>query len=154
MKKDGDRVLLLVQKGALVPADEASLERLKEKGFKIGDVLSAQLRKSRNPKFHRLAHAFGQVLAENLDSFSGLDAHACLKKIQWEADIGCDHMSMNVPNVGTVTVRMPRSLGFGSMDEAEFADTYKKMCEYISKTYWHDKSPEEIAVMAELMPNH
>ncbi len=82
--------------GALVPADRYSAEALKARKLGPGDVVFAVLRKPRNPKHHRLAHALGQLLVENLDEFAELDAHSVLKRVQLEADIACDQMAINL----------------------------------------------------------
>ncbi len=62
-----ERFLLRIEKGrGLVPFDEATKDRLNAKGYHMGDVLSATLRKARNPGFHRLVHAFGVLVGHLL----------------------------------------------------------------------------------------
>lgn len=147
-----EKFLLRVQKGALVPDDVATARRLREKGYKVGDVLSAELSKPRNPKFHRMAHAFGELVAENIEGFEGMGQHQVLKRLQLEAGVGCDEILLNVPKVGMVPYRVPQSLSFASMDEAQFKRVYRGLTQHVSDTYWPDLSPEEIEAMAELMP--
>ena len=43
-----ERILLRVERGALVPADAHSQQRLREKGYRVGDVLAAELAKPRS----------------------------------------------------------------------------------------------------------
>lgn len=145
--------LLAVEKGRLVPADPFTAERLRAKGYHVGDVLKATLAKPRNPKFNRLAHAFGKLCADNIERFDGMNAHAVLKAVQYEGDIACERMMVNLKGFGMVEVRMPQSLSFESMDEGAFRETYAAMCGHVSKTYWPDLSPEQIAEMAETMPD-
>lgn len=137
--------------GALVPADRYSVEALKSRKLGPSDVVFATLRKPRNPKFHRLAHALGQLLVENLDEFADLDSHSCLKRIQLEADIACDQMAINFPGLGPCSYRMPRSLSFESLDQTQFEAVYSAMCRHIAARYWRDLTPERVAEMAELM---
>ena len=146
------RLLLTVAKGALVPGDGYTQKRLKERGYRVGDILLADLRKPRHPGFHRLAHRLGQLVAENIEAFEGLDGHAALKRIQIEAGIGCDEIPLRLPVIGQITYRVPRSLSYASMDQAEFEKTIRGMSEYIAREYWPDLTPEQIEQMAEAMP--
>ena len=147
-KRQRDKVLLRVGKGALIPHDGVSAMQLRAKGFKLGDVLAADLSKPRNPAFHRLAHQVGALLAENLEAFEDLDSHGVLKRLQIEGDIACDSIPLNMPGIGPVEYRVPRSLSFASMDEAEFRQTIAAMCRYVSKRYWPSCTPEQIEAMA------
>lgn len=147
-----ERILMRIAKGGLVPADVGSQLQLRARNYKMGDYVTAELRKPRNPGFHRLAHAFGMLVADNIEAFEGMDAHGCLKRLQIEANAGCDEIALNFPGVGPCTYRVPRSLSFESMDEAEFKQVFKAMCEHVSKTYWRDLSADQIADMASCMP--
>lgn len=151
-RKQPERLLLTVAKGALVPGDGYTQKRLKERGYRVGDILLADLRKPRHPGFHRLAHRLGQLVAENIEAFEGLDGHAALKRIQIEAGIGCDEIPLRLPVIGQITYRVPRSLSYASMDQAEFEKTIRGMSEYIAREYWPDLTPEQIEQMAEAMP--
>jgi hypothetical protein len=151
VSKSRETFLLRVEKCALVPNDQHTQERLRAKGYHFGDVLTATLRKPRNPAFHGLAHAFGQIVADNIESFSGMPAHTVLKRLQYEGDISCEHMQMLVHPYGLIDVRLPKSLSFDSMDEGEFYETFRAMCNHVSKTYWPDCSPEQIEEMASAM---
>ena len=145
-----EKFMLRVKKGALVPADGFTEQRLREKHYAIGDVLAATLAKPRNAGFHRLVHQFGALLAENLDEFTNMDAHAVLKRLQLEAAIECDEILLQVQGHKFLH-RQARSLSYGSMDEAQFRGVFSAMCRHVSATYWPDCSPDEIASMAEMM---
>ena len=147
-KRSPETILLRVAKGALVPADDLAAARLRQRGYAIGDTVSAELRQSRNPGFHRLAHALGGLVAANVESFSGLNGHQCLKRLQWESGAGCDEMAVNVPNVGMMNVRIPRSLAFDSMSQEEFYEVYTQLCRQVAK-YWPGLDEHEVQRMAE-----
>lgn len=149
IKRRKPKTLFRVGKGALVPHDAYTVAQLRAKGYHIGDVLAAQLSKARNPRFHRLAHALGELIAANLEPFAGIDAHDVLKRLQIEGNVGCDEVALNFPGVGPCTYRVPRSLSFESMDEGEFKAVIATMCSYVSKTYWPSLSPEKIEAMAD-----
>ena len=148
IRKRKDRIPLRVERGRLVPFDDMAASMLRAKGYGLGDVVMADLAKSRNPKFHGLAHQLGSLLAENLDAFEGVNSHAVLKRLQIEANVGCDEMALMFPGVGPCVYRVPRSLSFGSMDEAEFKQVIAAMCRHISKTYWPTCTPEQVEAMA------
>lgn len=149
-KPSNRRTSWRVDKGCLRPADAFTVAMLRARNYKLGDVLSAELKKARNPGFNNLAHKLGEMLAENIDAFTGLDGHAVLKRLQLEGDIACDHMAILFPGIGPVEYRIPRSLSFDEMDEGEYRETVKRMCSHVSLTYWPKCSAEEIERMAEL----
>jgi hypothetical protein len=153
MKSKRETFLLVVEKGCLVPSDRHTQERMRALGYHVGDVLSATLTKSRNPGFHRLAHAFGQLCADNIDRFTGMNCHAVLKCIQYEADISCDRMMVNLKGFGMVEVRIPKSLSFDSMDEGEFREVYSAMCRHVANEYMTDLDEHQVAQLVEAMPN-
>ena len=146
-----EKLLLRVSKGCLTPADEHTQAVMRERGYHSGDVLSAELRKPRNPKFHRLAHAIGAMIADNIEAFYNMDAHTVLKRLQIEANVGCDELALNFPGIGPCTYRIPRSLAFESMDESEFQGVIKRLCEHVSKVYWPTLDAQQIQDMAQVM---
>jgi hypothetical protein len=151
VKRKPERFMLRVQKGALVPADAYTQRRMRDKGYHVGDILIAELKKPRNPAFHRKVHALGQLVSDNIEAFTGMDAHKVLKRLQIEADIGCEAMSVVMPDTGEVTVRLPQSMSYADMDEGEFGEVYRGFCDHIRKTYWPSLLPEQVEEMAELM---
>ena len=152
-KKRPEKILLRVTKGALIPADELAQQRLRDKGYKTGDILAATLRKPRNPGYHRFVHAFGQLLVENIDEFTSMNAHTVLKRLQWECGVGCDEMGAKLPGVGYVQIRIPQSLSFESMAEGEFREVFGGLCNHVAEHYWTDLSADEIEGMVEMMEN-
>ncbi len=142
-------IYLRVSKGALVPADSYAETKLRERNYRVGDLLKADLKKPRNPKFNRLVHRIGQLVVSNLDAFSGMDAHKALKRLQLEGNIACDELAISMPGLGMVTVKQAQSLSFESMDEGEYHEVARAICRYISERYWPSASPEAIEAMAE-----
>lgn len=147
-RKRKPRTLWRVARGRLEPFDAFTLQQLRDKGYRVGDVLAAELTKARNPGFHRLAHQLGSLLAENLDAFTGMSAHAVLKRLQIEGRIACDEIGVIVPGIGPCAYFVPRSLSYESMGDDEFKPTIAAMCRYVSATYWPTCSPEQIERMA------
>lgn len=144
-----EKIFLRVEKGALVPADQFAATQLRERGYKVGDVIKGDLTKLRNPKFNRLVHRIGQLVVANIEAFAGLDAHKAVKRLQIEGRIACDEIGVMVQNYGMVIQFIPRSLSFESMDEAEFHEAARGICRTIAERYWKDLTAEQIEEMAE-----
>ena len=151
VKRRRERLALRVVKGSLIPADASTQGRMRERGYKVGDLVFAEITKPRNPKFHRLAHRIGSLCAQNIDSFSGMDAHKVLKRLQWEANIGCEEIGVQVPGVGLAMMRWPQSLGFESMEEGEFHEVTRQFCRHIAHQYWPSMSAEKVQEMVDSM---
>lgn len=148
-KRRPERIALRIVRGGFTPADDISVARLRAKGYNVGNVVFAEIKKPRSPGFHRLAHRIGCLVAENIDAFTGMDAHAVLKRLQWESGIGCEEVGVQVPGVGMASVRWPLSLSFESMEEGEFREVVTGLCRHISDKYWPSVSPEQVERMAE-----
>lgn len=147
-RKRPERTLWRVGKGCLQPYDAHTVSFLRGRKYAMGDVLTADLRKPRNPKFNAFAHALGKILADNLGPFEGLEGHAVLKRLQIEGNIGCDEIALNFPGVGPCSYRVPRSLSFESMDDGAFHEVIGAMCAYVARTYWKGCTAEQIEQMA------
>ena len=150
-KRRPERIALRVAKGCLAPADSLSEARLRAKGYAIGDVVFAEIRKPRNPAYHRLAHALGALVAGNIDEFEGMDPHAVLKRLQLESGIGCEAIAYKINGMAIVQ-SIPVSLSFESMDNGEFREVFVGMCRHLSKAYWPTATADEIAAMVDLIP--
>jgi hypothetical protein len=139
--------------GVMQPADGFSRDRIQAKKYVKNDLIAITIRKTRKPWYHRKAHLFCRMVTENIEGFAGLGAHDCLKRIQLEGNIYCEVIHLNMPGIGPVEYKIPASISFDSMDEGEFEDLYKKLCQHISDTYWPSLSKDQIERMAELMPD-
>lgn len=146
-----EKLMFRVIKGGFAPADGYTSKRLRERNYAIGEIVAGQITKPRNPKFWRLAHGLGTLVAENIDSFGGMDAHKVLKRLQREALIECEEFVFKVANCGMVTQYIPRSLSFESMSEEVFSDVYARMCQHIVREYWPSETTDRIAEMAQMM---
>jgi hypothetical protein len=149
-KRPRVKTLWRVGKGVLTPYDNATLELLRTRKYNMGDVLAAELSKPRNPRFHRLAHALGELVAHHIDAFRGMGCHDVLKRLQIEGNIGCDEIALNFPGIGPCSYRIPQSLSFESMDDGRFHEVISAMCMYIAERYWPGIEPESIQQMAEV----
>lgn len=140
------------QVSAMVPACAADAEMIRERGVTIGQMLRADLTKPRNPEFHRLAHALGDLVRRNLDGFSDCTAHGAIKRLQEVSGIACDVTRTEIPGVGVLVSKQPRSIAYDSMDQGEFYELVHSLCKFIVERYWPQCTAEEVEQMIELMP--
>lgn len=174
-KPKREKVHLRVIKGGFAPADKYAEGMLRNKKLRVGDVVKAEITKLRNPKFNRLVHKLGLLCAHNIDEFHGMDGHKVIKRLQLEGNIYCDEIAIKPYSIliidsvlkavkpildlfglklsddGLLIIRIPRSLSFDSMDEAEFHDAAKLICRLIAERYWKGLEPEQIENMAGAM---
>lgn len=153
MAKKPEKLPFTVIKGALAPADGYVAKRMRERGYRIGDTLMTVLTKPRNPGTHRLAHRIGVMCNQNLPGFEELTAHQAIKRLQLESGVACDEIGAMMPNVGMTMVRIPRSISYESMDEGEFREAVLGICRHIAAQYWPGLEPEQVAEMADTMPD-
>ena len=135
--------------GALVPASDADKSLMRERGFRKSTKVRAALTQPRNERFNRLVHGLGNVLASNLDRFTGKQAHAAVKALQTEALVYCDVEVFDLPGLGQLTRHIPQSLSFDSMGEDAFQDFWAKCCAYLVATDWPTLTAERLTEMAE-----
>lgn len=130
----------------LIPADRQTEAELRT--WDRGNVRAGELRCPRNPRFHRLAHAIGQLASGNLDDFAGMDGHQVLKRLQLESGVGCDEMAIRAGSQMFMH-RIPKSLSFSSMGQDEFKRVMTGLCQWLVDHYWPDTDVEEVMQMAE-----
>lgn len=137
---------------ALAPRGWADRRLMNERSYRVGDEVRVTLSKPRNYQFHKLVHQLGSMMVIHVEALQGLDSHEAIKRLQRESGICCEEQEIEIPGLGSLTVKVARSIAFDSMDEADFQHLWTGICDHIARTYWPDLSGEEIADMAELMP--
>lgn len=121
---------------AILASHPIDRKLMKERGYRAGDEVRLEIKKSRNVKFHRLAHALGNLLAENVEAFRHLSGHDALKQVQQESGVCCEPMEIDLgPVIGKVQAKIARSIAFDEMDEAEFGEFFKGITNYIDQHY-------------------
>lgn len=121
--------------GCFVPSHAIDQRLAKERGYKVGHEYRAELKQSRNRAFHRLAHALGHLLVDNVEGFESLSAHDALKRVQAEAGVCCDPLEIDLGPLGKVSVSQPRSISFDEMDGGEFEEFFRGICDHIDRRY-------------------
>lgn len=137
------RPVVVEGRAMLEVADDLSRQRIKDKRLSLGEVVFAEIKKPRNPRFHALAHALGNLIAESLDDFTGMDAHRVLKRLQIESGVCCDEIGYRLQGMWIVQ-RVPQSLAFDSMDEGEFRAFMQGIAGHLIDNYWPNCTHEDI----------
>lgn len=138
--------------GALVPRGGIDRRIMREREYKTGDFLRADLKKPRNYKFHKLVHALGNLVATHIDDFSDMDAHAVIKRLQTESGICCEDQLVNIPGIGRLLIKVASSIAFDEMEEGDFTQLWKGICNHIIREYWPEMTEDGIDSMLDLMP--
>ena len=138
--------------GCLVPRSQSDRRMLRDKAIKTGDVVRLPVRKPRNEKYNRLAHALGRLVVEQIDGFQNENAHSALKRMQADSGVMCESVVYAIPGVGNLTRTEPRSLAFDEMDEADFRLFMQGICRHIVERYWPTTDPDTIEAMLPMMP--
>lgn len=139
----------VIDKGfkCLAPYDAEAEEVLHKYG--INTILSADISKSRYPKFHRLIFGgFAPLLINNIKDFHGFNRHKVLKRLQMEGGIECEEMMLRFKGVRVIR-RMPESLSYASMDQSKFEGVFESMKQHVCTEYWPNETPEGIDRMIE-----
>lgn len=138
--------------GALVPRHRIDQRLMRERGYRTGDQIRAELKKPRNVKFHRLVHALGGLIADHIEAFQGDTCHAVIKRLQRETGICCETQEIELPGLGKLEVKVAQSLAFDEMDEGQFFELYRGICNHVCARYWPGMTPEQIESLVDLMP--
>ncbi|WP_272962311.1 hypothetical protein [Alcanivorax jadensis] len=139
-------------RAVLQAADDFTARRMREKGYRVGDLLAAQVTKPRSPGYHAYAHRLGQMVADNIEGFEGMQAHKVLKRLQLESGVECESAAIKVPGLGMVEHRIPKSMAFESMDDGAFREMIMALCQHLVREYWPSETPEHVAELARALP--
>lgn len=126
---------------ALVPAHPIDQRLCRERGYRIGHEYRAEIKAARNAAFHRLAHAIGNLLVDNVEKFSGKSGHDALKQVQADSGVFCDveRFVIDLGQFGRHEVErnVPRSIAFDECEEDEFRTFFDGITAYIGEHYTH-----------------
>jgi hypothetical protein len=129
---------------AFIASHPIDRKLLKERGWRKGDEVRAEFKRPRNVAFHRLAHAIGALLVDNVEGFESLTAHDALKRVQREAGVCCEQQMVDMGtltlgefevHIGERPVTVARSIAFDEMEEDEFGEFFRGVCDHIDRTY-------------------
>lgn len=137
--------------GSLRCADEFSRDAIRRHKPKPGELVRVVFSKPRDYTQWKKAHKLGQLIVENLEEFEGMDAHDALKKLQRLSGVECEDSELEVPGMGKLVIRQPRSLAFEELDEIAFQAAYAGFCQYLIKRWWTHLEEWQVEEMASLV---
>lgn len=138
---------------ALVAGSDVDRFLLKERSYRAGDRVRAELKQPRDERRHRRVHRLGQLVAQSIDKFAGMDAHSVIKKLQGDAGVCCADEVFDLGTLGRVTRSVPESLAFDEMPEERFGEFWRGISRYLIDTYWQHLDEDQINDMVQMMPS-
>ena len=133
------------QGGVLIPADDMVLDKMAK--FKNGEVYSVDIKRTRNPAFHRKAFAFFGFCFEywcaNQAGLGELDEHKQSEVFRNNLTVFAGYYDEFFAIDGSVRVEA-KSLSFGSMEQAEFEACYSALINAAIKHVFQNTRDEQI----------
>lgn len=123
--------------GALVPAHNVDARLLRERKYRTGREVRAELKQAQEGWQHRLIHKIGHLVVDNVESWEQLDAHDAVKRLQRESGICCEEMEIDVLGFGRLMVKQPESLSFDEMAQGRFQVLFDGITQHIGNRYAH-----------------
>ena len=115
------KLLAVKRLGGLQPIDAAGESAMRKIG--IGDVVAVEVKRPRNARFHRKFFGMLQIVLANQEHYRSLDDLLDVCKLR------TGHCRTIETRQGPV--RIPQSISFAAMDDAEFADFYDRACGWV-----------------------
>lgn len=138
------KFLAVKKLSALRPLDEAGEVALGSIGD--GEVVTVEVRKTRNPKHHRKFWALMTIVWDNMDH----DRYPTVENLVAAIKISAGHREVvQLPN-GT-EVYIPKSISFAKMDQTEFNAFYDRVCDLIATHFLPGVTSAELHAEVALM---
>lgn len=137
--------LRVTPQGTFEPASALYSSMLRDKKFRVGDVVRAELTRPRYPKHHRLVMGLLQRVLENMDGLQTIEQLLSVIKVK---------LGRAQPLIDTATGRtywQLESIAFDAMDQGEFEVFWRDLCRLVSRDYFPGMPPERVAELAEMM---
>ena len=129
------KIYLVKSLGSLKPADDEATEALKK--YKIGTVVSCEIKKPRNYAFHKKAFDLFSLIYENQDKYENMAD--LLTEIKLRTGHYQEHLTLK-----GVVIYVPKSISFAKMDDLEFSTFYDRAVNVALKYFLVGSTKEEI----------
>ena len=107
--------------GQLAPVDEAGTDALRK--LKRGETVQVELRRPRNPQFHRKLFAMLNIILNNQEHYKSVEDLLAVAKLS----IGHAHVIQTKYG----DIRLPASISFAALDEDSFSVLYDRICGWV-----------------------
>lgn len=131
--------------GTFEPASALYAQMLRERKFRVGDLVRAELTKPRYQKHHRLVFATLRKVVANLDS--GITEYQLLNILK----IKMGRIETLIDSGTGWVYYIPESIAFDAMDEGAFSVFHRDLCRVIASDYLPGMSPEAVAELADMI---
>lgn len=129
---------------SLRPADDAGCEALRK--LSNGDLVTVEIKKSRNIRHHRLFWALMTVVHDNMDH----ERYPSVEDLAAAIKIAAGHRTRIELPSGEIGF-IPGSIAFHKMDQIAFSAFYDRVCNLIAKHFLpgvdSDALKEEVEIM-------
>ncbi len=122
---------------AIVAAHPIDRKLMAERGFRRGDDVRLEVKRPRNVKFHRLLHAVGQLMVDNVEGWESLTSHDAVKRLQRESGVCCEEVEIDIPGMGKLLAKQAESLAFDEMLPERFEQLFEGITKHIGDYYAH-----------------
>ncbi len=112
--------------GVLVPSLPEDEEKMK--GWTNEEIIEVNVRKPRNPKFHRKFFALVGLVFANQEKYTNRE------DLLVELKIRTGHYKEHI-NYEGLTIYIPKSISFEKMDELEFEKFYNKVIDVVLQNF-------------------
>lgn len=137
--------LRVTPQGTFEPASAYYSAKLREKKYRVGDLVRAEITKPRYPKHHRLVFSTIRKVAENLDS--DVSEHQLLSILK----IKMGRVETMIDSASGKVYYIPESIAFDAMDEGAFSEFHRELCHIIARDYLPGMSQAQVAELASMM---
>lgn len=130
--------------GSLRPTDEAGEDALRKIGN--GEIVSIELKRSRNVKHHRMFWVLMTIVHSNMDEARYPTVEDLVAAVKIAAGL---RTRIVLPNgdVGFI----PGSIAFHKMDQEEFGKFYDRVCDLIAKHFLPGVTSDQLREEVEIM---
>lgn len=140
--------------GALVPMTQWDQRTMRDRKYFKGTELRADLKKRRNVKFHKMAHALGALIVDHVEGYETEDTHSALKRMQRECGTCCEEIEIDLGPLGKVKAQQARSIAFDEMEQGDFQKLVLDICAHIRKVCQGVPDSELSEIIASIEDGH
>lgn len=128
-------LMIKSQGGVLLPADDEAIEALSK--IKNGDSIMIEYKRNRNPMFHRKMFAFLKMVFDNQTVYK------TQVELRREMMLKSGRYNKHFTTKG-VTLYIPDSMSFDSMDQDEFEKLYSDFIDIALQHFLTDMTAEQV----------
>ena len=123
------KLLMKMSNGYLIPSSSDSVENYEK--LKEGQEYNVEVKRARNPQFHRLCFSLIKAMYDNQERFDNFEA------FRTELKILCGHYEEYITAKGEI-VYIPKSWAFSEMDDLQFHEAFERIKDIATKRFGYE----------------